>query len=47
MAGVMAGGAGAGDQRLVVWYYGPIVLNMTESHNRTLVGTVSTHFYIY
>ena len=44
MAGVMAGGAGAGDQKVGFWYYGPTVVNMPESHNRTLVGTVSTHF---
>ena len=46
MAGVMAGGAGAGDQKVGFWYYGPTVVNMPESHNRTLVGTVSTHFFI-
>ena len=46
MAGVMAGGAGAGGQKLVVWYYGPTVVNMTESHNRALVGAVSTHFFM-
>ena len=46
MAGVMAGGAGAGDQKVGLWNYVPTVVNKPESHNCILVGTVSTQFFM-